>query len=65
MTKPSPPSVDEALRLARINLRSRLMSLAGRVRTMDVNTIEVFHDHLDQARDYLHTSARRARREDQ
>lgn len=65
MSLPTPPSVDDALRLARMNLRSRLMSLAARARTMDARAIEIFHDRLDQVRDEIRTVERRAHRDDQ
>jgi hypothetical protein len=37
----------EALRLARINLRSRFQRLATRTTSMNVDQIEHFHDALD------------------
>lgn len=45
-----PKQTDDALRLARLNLRSRFNKLASSTKRMDAETIELFHDLLDQAR---------------
>jgi len=44
------PQHTDALRLARLNLRTRLNKLASSTKGMDAATIEAFHDALDQAR---------------
>lgn len=51
MTTPNDmPRNTDALRLARINLRSRFQKLAGSSTHMNVDAIEIFHRKLDQAR---------------
>jgi hypothetical protein len=55
------PANADALRLARINLRSRLLNLAGRARSMDVDAIELFHYHLDYAREEIRNAERHHR----
>ncbi|MHA7664471.1 hypothetical protein [Mycolicibacterium sp. HS_4_1] len=53
------PANADALRLARINLRSRLLSLAGRTKSMNIDAIELFHYHLDYAREEIRNAERR------
>ncbi|MCV7104220.1 hypothetical protein [Mycolicibacterium chitae] len=45
-----PQRAEDALRLARLNLRTRFQKLASSTKSMDVETIEIFHDALDAAR---------------
>lgn len=45
-----PQRTDDALRLARLNLRTRFQKLASSTKRMDVEAIERFHDALDAAR---------------
>ena len=44
------PQYTDALRLARLNLRTRFTKLASSTKSMDVETLELFHDALDQVR---------------
>lgn len=59
MTTPNDmPANTDALRLARINLRSRLQKLASGTTNMEVDAIEIFHRKLDQARNEIRNAER-------